>query len=141
MSLRARSQGAAVTRAQHSYTTRRVLLPLERFLHTETSSGALLLIFAAAALFWANGWSASYAAFWHTRASLQIGGFLLAHDFREWINDALMVVFFFVVGLEVKREVMQGQLADFRRAALPVIAALGGMLVPAVIYAAMNWGG
>ncbi len=140
MVLSSRSRGAAQTRAEQSYVTRRLVLPLQRFLYTETSSGILLLLSAVAALIWANGsWSASYENFWHTPVSVQIGGFSLAHDLREWINDALMVLFFFVVGIEVKREVKHGELAGVRRAALPVIAALGGMLVPALLYASLNW--
>src|SRR5512147_853970 len=142
MTLSARSRGAAQARAQHSYAARHVLLPVQRFLQTEVSSGALLLLAAAAALIWANSrWSASYASLWHTPAALQFGSFSISHDLREWINDAFMVVFFFVVGLEVKREFMHGELADPRRAALPVTAAVGGMLVPALFYAALNWHG
>src|SRR5262245_8219181 len=115
--------------------------PVERFLAVEAASGILLVLAAAAALAWANSpWSASYSALWHTPIGLRIGAFAFERDLHFWINDGLMAVFFFVVGLEIRREIHAGELADLRRAALPLAAALGGMVVPALIYAAFNAG-
>jgi NhaA family Na+:H+ antiporter len=118
-----------------------VLLPVQRFIHTETTSGIVLLAATVLALLWANSpWSASYERFWNSTVALQLGGWGISHSVREWINDALMVVFFFVVGLEVKRELVHGELSDGRSASLPVVCAVGGMLVPAVLYSLFNHG-
>jgi NhaA family Na+:H+ antiporter len=116
-----------------------VLGPLERFLHVEASSGIVLLIAAAVALVWANsGWHAAYEALWHTPIHLGAGEWVFKKSLHFWINDGLMAVFFFVVGLEIRREIHEGELADFKRAALPIAAALGGMVVPATIYLVAN---
>ena len=116
--------------------------PIARFLHVEASGGVLLLVATAAALVWANSpWSASYESFWSTEVAVNINGHVVAEDLRHWVNDGLMALFFFVVGLEIKRELVGGQLASVRAAALPAIAALGGMVVPAGIYLALNAGG
>lgn len=121
---------------------RHVLLPAERFIHSETISGALLLVCAIAALVWVNSpWSESYFAFRATPVAMQIGEFSISLDLQHWINDGLMAIFFFVVALEIKRELIHGDLSDARKAALPVAAALGGMLLPAGIYFAVNIGG
>jgi NhaA family Na+:H+ antiporter len=129
-------------RAPDSPLSREVLLPAERFIYSETISGALLLLCAIAALAWANSpWSESYFALRDTPVSLKIGGFSLALDLQHWINDGLMAIFFFVVALEIKRELIHGNLSDPRKAALPVLAALGGMILPAGIYFAVNFGG
>jgi NhaA family Na+:H+ antiporter len=121
---------------------RRVVQPLQAFLEAETSSGMLLLAAAVAALAWANSpWSGAYEALWRTVVSLRIGGVVLTHDLRHWVNDGLMSLFFLVVGLEIKREFVTGELRDVRRAAVPVIAAIGGMIVPALLYVAVNVGG
>jgi len=120
----------------HAVTT-----PLARFLHIQTASGIVLLLATAAALGLANSPLAErYRAFWDTPIILTIGGFQLSHTLQEWINDGLMVIFFFVIGLEVKRELVLGELRDARRAALPIAAALGGMLAPAGIYLALQYG-
>jgi NhaA family Na+:H+ antiporter len=120
---------------------RLLLAPVERFLAIEASSGILLLIAAAVALTWANSpLRDSYQALWHTPLGLRVGGFAFERDLHFFINDGLMVVFFFVVGLEIRREIHGGELSELRRAALPLFAALGGMLVPALIYLGANAG-
>ena len=101
-----------------------------------------LVVAAIVALAWANSpWDASYRDLWTTDLAVSLGERELDLDLRDWINDGLMAIFFFVVGLEIKRELVEGELRDRRRAMLPVCAALGGMLVPALIYAAFNAGG
>jgi NhaA family Na+:H+ antiporter len=119
----------------------RLLSPVERFLSIEAASGILLLVAAAVALSWANSpWRQSYQALWHTPLGLRVGPLQLERDLHFFINDGLMVVFFFVVGLEIRRELHAGELSEVRRAALPVFAAVGGMLVPAAIFFAANAG-
>ncbi|MGH2699522.1 MAG: Na+/H+ antiporter NhaA [Actinomycetota bacterium] len=121
---------------------RLIARPLREFLDTEVAGGVVLLAAAVVALFWANSpFQDSYDSLLHTEISVSIGGYELAEDLQHWINDALMVLFFFVVGLEVKRELALGELSDPKKAAFPSIAALGGMVVPALIYAALNFGG
>ena len=120
---------------------RKVLSPIERFMHLEASSGILLVIVTIIALFWANSaWHESYEHFIHTQMGLQIGHWNLTKSLHHWVNDGLMAIFFFVVGMEIKRELVKGELSSPRRAALPLFAALGGMLVPALIYALFNIG-
>jgi NhaA family Na+:H+ antiporter len=120
----------------------RLIRPLVDFLHTEAAGGAALVVAAIVALAWANSpWGASYHDLWTTRLAVSWGEREFDLDLRNWINDGLMAIFFFVVGLEIKRELVEGELRDRRRAMLPVCAALGGMLVPALIYAAFNAGG
>jgi NhaA family Na+:H+ antiporter len=119
----------------------RVLRPLRDFLRTESAGGAVLVLAAIVALVWANSpWKASYTDLWTTEITITVGHHTLALTLREWINDGLMTLFFFVVGLEIKRELVEGELRDPRRAALPAIAAFGGMLVPAAIYFAITAG-
>jgi Na+:H+ antiporter, NhaA family len=121
---------------------RLVARPLARFLRVEAAGGILLLAATIAALVWANSpWQHSYHELWTTDAMLRVGSFEVGHDLRHWVNDGLMAVFFFVVGLEIKRELVTGDLSDRRDAMLPAVAALGGMFVPALIYAAINAGG
>jgi NhaA family Na+:H+ antiporter len=115
--------------------------PVARFLDTEASGGVLLIAAAVVAMVWANRYGTSYERFWHADVVLQIGTFGFEEDLRHFVNDALMAIFFLVVGLEVKRELVTGDLRDRRTAALPVIAAIGGMVLPAAIYAAFNAGG
>jgi NhaA family Na+:H+ antiporter len=113
--------------------------PIEAFLHVEASSGILLLVAAAVALGWANsGWSESYTHLWHTPLTIGIGAWSMERDLHFWINELLMTVFFLLAGLEIKRELVNGALSDARRAALPLAAAAGGMLVPAAIFFAIN---
>lgn len=109
--------------------------PLERFLRIEAASGILLLVAAAVALVWANSpWAQSYVALWHTPVGLRIGSFAFERSLEWVVNDGLMVIFFFVVGMEIRREIHHGELSEWRRAALPAAAALGGMLAPAALY-------
>jgi Na+:H+ antiporter, NhaA family len=118
-----------------------ILDPVSRFLHIQAASGVVLLLFTLAALVLANSpWSEQFLAFWKTPLGFSIGSYEVTHSLKHWINDGLMVIFFFVVGLEVKRELAIGELSNLRMAALPVAAAAGGMLVPASIYLALQWG-
>jgi NhaA family Na+:H+ antiporter len=120
----------------------RLSFPFREFFHTEAAGGVILLACAVVALLWANSpWSGAYADLWGTRLTVGVGDRALSKPLQLWVNDALMAIFFFVVGLEIKREVLVGELATPRRAALPAAAALGGAVVPALIYAAVNAGG
>jgi NhaA family Na+:H+ antiporter len=115
--------------------------PVEKFLAIEASSGIILLFAAFIALVWANSpWAHLYQALWHTKLSFSLGSLSFSRDLHFWINDGLMAIFFFVVGLEIRREIARGELSEMRRAALPLVAALGGMLLPAIIYSALNAG-
>lgn len=119
----------------------RVIDPLKRFLHIESASGIVLLAAAAAALVLANSrFAGPFLSLWETHARLGIGSFSLDMSLQHWINEGLMAIFFFVVGLEVKRELVVGELRDIRNAALPVAAALGGMVVPAAFYLLLQYG-
>ena len=116
--------------------------PFQAFAERESSGGILLLAATAVALGWANSpWADSYAALWHTPVTVGFAGLTFSRELLFWVNDALMAVFFLVVGLEIKRQLLVGELASPRRAALPIIAAAGGVLVPALIYASLNAGG
>jgi Na+:H+ antiporter, NhaA family len=120
----------------------RLPTPLREYLRNEAAGGVVLVVAAAIALVWANSpWSAAYAALWETRLAVELGRFGIEADLRHWVDDGLMTIFFLVVGLEIKRELVAGELRTWRRAALPVVAAAGGMAVPALIYAAANAGG
>ena len=115
--------------------------PFERFLHVESAGGVVLLIAAVIALGLANSpWSDAFLGLWKTRVAFSIGEFEMDHSLKHWINDGLMAIFFFVIGLEVKRELVLGELRDLRRAILPLIAAVGGMVVPAGVYLALQAG-
>ncbi len=112
-----------------------MLQPIVRFLRIEASAGILLLACTAAALFCANSpWRDAYDHFWHTDLTVSFGAWSLTMSLAHFVNDALMAVFFFVVGLEIKRELLAGELATFRKAVMPAAAALGGMAAPALIY-------
>lgn len=116
--------------------------PVAAFLRVESAGGVVLLVAVLAALVWASSpWSGSYEAVWTTEVGLQLGTYTFAGELRQWVNDWLMVLFFLVVGLEIKYELVSGELRDPRRALVPVAAALGGMVVPAAIYASLNLGG
>jgi NhaA family Na+:H+ antiporter len=119
----------------------KILAPVSRFIHLEYTSGIVLLISVMAAIFWANSsYHASYVHFWEINFSIGFDKNILSHPLHTWINDGLMAIFFFVIGLELKREFMEGELSTLKKAALPMTAALGGMLVPALIYFSINKG-
>ncbi len=120
--------------------TRSLQTPLRSFLRTEAGSAAVLLAAAATALVWANAGPASYERVWTTTLSLRIGGADLSQDLRGWVDTGLMSFFFFVVGLEARREFDLGELRERRRVALPLLAGSGGMAVPVAIYLALNAG-
>ena len=116
-----------------------LLRPVERFLHIEAASGFILLAAAAVALVWANSpWHLSYEHLWETAVTIGVGSWSTTRPLHFWINEGLMTVFFLVVGLEIKREIVEGALSNMRRAALPIAAAMGGMGVPALVYFAFN---
>jgi NhaA family Na+:H+ antiporter len=114
---------------------------MQQFIRQEASSGIILLSMAIIALILANSpLAGSYQALLDTHVGVALGPFVLEETLLHWVNDGLMAIFFFVVGLEIKREVVVGELADLRAAALPIIAAIGGVLVPAAIYFVLNAG-
>lgn len=118
----------------------RYITPLgDEFASIEALGGIALLLAAVVALAWANsGWSDSYTSFWGREVTASLGRFSVADDLEHWVNDGLMAIFFFVIGLEVKRELAEGELTDRRAATLPLFAAVGGMAVPALIFFAWN---
>lgn len=119
----------------------RLLHPFQEFVRAETSSGILLLVCTALALLLANSpWASSFAHLWDLHFTLGFSGILLDQPLHIWINDGLMTLFFLLVGLEIKRELLVGELASLGQAILPLFAALGGAIVPALIYLAFNWG-
>jgi NhaA family Na+:H+ antiporter len=121
--------------------TGRALAPIQRFLQVEAASGIVLMIAALVALACANSrWYQAYAAVWHLAVPLRLGSLGFERDLHFWINDGLMTIFFFVVGLEIRREIHAGELSELRRATLPLVAAGGGMLLPALLYASINHG-
>jgi len=116
--------------------------PFQEFFRTEAAAGALLVMCACAALVIANSeWADAYRGLWATPVAIAWGGHTLSLTLHQWINDGLMAVFFLLVGLEIKREALAGELASPRQAALPIAAAFGGMMVPAFIYLLANGGG
>jgi NhaA family Na+:H+ antiporter len=119
----------------------KVVRPFQAFADKASSGGILLIAATGVALLWANSpWGETYSELWQTRLTIGLDGFSLTKDLTHWINDGLMAVFFLVVGLEIKREILVGELSSPRRAALPIAAALGGAVAPAVIYVAINAG-
>ena len=125
-----------------SYLVKAVRAPIQTFIHTEEIGAIFLLLAAAAALVWANSpWSDAYVDFWHTYISFDIHIFAISQNLEHLVNEGLMAVFFFVVGLEIKRELLHGELSSRRKAALPVVAAIGGMAGPAMVYLLFNSSG
>jgi len=126
------------------FVPRTFIRPAQRLLEQEAAGGAVMLFAALVALVWANSpWSETYDRLWDARVVLQIGGLLDLSELQlhEWVNDGLMTFFFFVAALEMKREMVAGHLSDRRAALLPAVAAVGGMVVPALVYLAVNAGG
>ena len=127
----------ALPRAQ--LLAERAFATFDRFLHIEAVSGIVLLIAAGIALIWANSpFAPSYHALWHTPLSIGLGSWAFSQSLHFWINDALMTIFFLVVGMEIRREIHEGALSSPKQAALPMAAAVGGVVVPALIYLALN---
>ena len=119
----------------------KIMAPVSRFIHLEYTSGIVLLISVVVAILWANSpYHEFYEHLWHINFSIGFDDSILSHPLHIWINDGLMAIFFFVIGLELKREFMEGELSSLQKASLPMTAALGGMLVPAIIYYAINYG-
>lgn len=137
MGIPPRTFGALQVKRRESLLTRAVVMPIQQFIHIQGISSVLLLGAAIAALVWANSpWRESYHHVWEMELSLS----RLNLPVHAWINDALMAIFFFLVGMEIKHEIVHGELADRRRAALPVFGALGGMVVPALVFLLLNHG-
>jgi NhaA family Na+:H+ antiporter len=119
-----------------------LMTPFNRFFHTTASGGLMLLACTAIAMLWANSaWGETYEAFRHLHLRVGFADTMLDLTLMHWVNDGVMAVFFFVVGLEIKRELLVGELSTFRKALLPILAAAGGMLAPAAFYLYFNWGG
>lgn len=137
MGIPPRTYGALQVKLRESLVTRALVMPIQQFIHIQGISSFALLAAAVIALIWANSpWHDSYHHVWELELALS-GLRLPVH---AWINDALMAIFFFLVGMEIKHEIVHGELADIRRAALPVFGALGGMVVPALAFVALNLG-
>ena len=123
----------------HRPLLRQLATPVLEFIHIEAAGGAVLVGAAIIALVWANSpWQALYDNLWSTQIAFELGGLESRQDLRHWVNDGLMVLFFFVVGLELKQELANGEFQELRSAALPVSAAAGGILMPAAVYLVMN---
>ena len=123
--------GAVYRKAPIDY----ILRPFRLFAENSSAGGILLAFCVIVARFWANSaWSDKYFALWQENAALQVGAFQLEKTLKHWIDDGLMAIFFFVVGLEIKREMLAGELADLRKAMFPLMAAIGGMIAPALVY-------
>ena len=133
-------QASSTPTARQTAWARSLKTPLRTFLGTETASASILLAATLVALAWANLDPSSYASAWHTELSIRLGDAGVSQDLGHWVNTGLMTFFFFVVGLEARREFDMGELRDRRRLALPVLAGLGGMLVPIGIFLAFNAG-
>lgn len=122
-------------------TADRITKPFARFLKVEAAAAGLLLVAVLVALILVNSaWSTAFLAFWETPIGLHFGGLDFSRSLRDWINDRLMTFFFFVISLELKREIVFGELRSVRTAMLPIAAALGGMLVPVSLYLALSAG-
>jgi NhaA family Na+:H+ antiporter len=131
-----RTAGGLEARIRESLVTRALIVPVQQFIHIQGVSSIVLLLAAVVALIWANSpWHESYHHVWDMELQLS----RLNLPVHAWINDALMAIFFFLVGMEIKHEIVHGELSDMRRASLPIFAALGGMIVPALIYAGINF--
>ncbi|KIP89049.1 MULTISPECIES: Na+/H+ antiporter NhaA [Pseudomonas] len=135
--MKSRPSRQDLPRAQHLAEC--VFAFIRRLLHREAFSGVVLLLATAAALIWANSpYANSYHALWHAPVSFGFGSFGFSQSLHFWINDGLMTLFFLVVGMEIRREMHDGALSDLRQASLPIAAACGGVIMPALIYASLN---
>ena len=120
----------------------RIATPFEHFLHAQTTTGFVLMFMTILALILANSSLAeTYAHVFHVNIDLNVGSWALSHSLHHWINDGLMAIFFFIIGLEIKREILAGELSNIKVAILPILAAIGGMVFPALIYLGINSGG
>ena len=120
---------------------KRVSTPFEHFLHAQTTTGLILMVMTVFALILANSPLAEgYAHFFHTKVDFNVGSWKLSHSIHHWINDGLMAIFFFIIGLEIKREISVGELSNIKVALLPILAAIGGMVFPALIYLSITSG-
>ena len=120
----------------------KLLTPIEAFTRNSSASGILLIVCTLAALIIANSpWSDVYHHLLHQPLAVSLGDYKIEMSLHHWVNDGLMALFFYLVGLEIKHEVMVGELSSLSQAALPIIAAIGGMIVPALVYGAINAGG
>jgi NhaA family Na+:H+ antiporter len=118
---------------------KKVSTPFEHFLHAQTTTGLILMFMTVVALILANSpLTDAYTHFFHTTIDFNIGSWKLSHSIHHWINDGLMAIFFFIIGLEIKREILVGELSNMKVALLPILSAIGGMLFPALIYFAIN---
>ncbi|WP_017730884.1 Na+/H+ antiporter NhaA [Nafulsella turpanensis] len=118
-----------------------ILTPFQRFLHTESAGGILLIFFTLFAMLWANSpWAQSYFALWENKLTIGFGDWALSKELILWVNDGLMAIFFFLVGLEIKREVLIGELSSVKKASLPFFAAIGGMVLPALLFILLQQG-
>jgi len=121
---------------------KKISTPFEHFLHAQTTTGLVLMCMTVVALILANSPLAEgYKHFFHTKIDLTVGSWALSHTLHHWINDGLMAIFFFIIGLEIKREILVGELSNLKVAILPILAAIGGMVIPALIYISINAGG
>jgi len=119
----------------------RISTPFEHFLHAQTTTGMVLMLMTVVALILANSpFAEVYSHFFHIDIDFAIGSWKLSHSIHHWINDGLMAIFFFIIGLELKREILVGELSNIKVAILPILSAIGGMVLPAIIYSAINYG-
>jgi NhaA family Na+:H+ antiporter len=138
MAIPPRTYGAMQMRLRESLFTRALLMPVQEFIHIQGISSIALLGAAIAALVWANSpWKESYHHIWEVELTVS----RIQLPVHAWINDALMAIFFLLVGMEIKHEIVHGELADIRKASLPIFGALGGMIVPALVFVCLNLGG
>ena len=120
---------------------KKVSTPFEEFLHAQTTTGLILIVMTIIALVLANtSLYETYAHFFHMNIDFNVGSWALSHSLHHWINDGLMAIFFFLIGLEIKREITAGELSNLKVAILPILAAIGGMVFPALIYTSLNYG-
>lgn len=140
MAVHPRNRASLEVRTHDAPFLRDFLLPAQQFMHTAGLGGVALIVAAIIAVTWANSpFRDAYQNLWHAELGFHVFNFSLTEDLRHWVNDALMVFFFYVAGLEIKRAFTAGELADRRQATLPVLAALGGMIIPAASYVAVNF--